>query len=400
SLNAFLDHQSASFGLNNRFNFNRRVDDLFVLTPDVQNRGVYDRYDRQERTSLNYAASLEYLAMDNMRITFDEDYTHRKIELEENLVRNNADYINQASLGFDLEPWESLGWETYFQHNYAIKEFNYTQNTRHTENRNITTNLSWEYIFGDTLTAGASIDLQRTSFPDDGNRWDNDFRNIRFRLGNVHYWRDRLKLTNMVFWNVTDDVYVHELLSSNNKQTNSLIYNPECAVLIGDRMLFNQTYVIRADYTDYTYETSPQALYRQLSLEYSLVFDSFPFIARSTDQRWMTLPYRNKGQSAFLTNITFGYERNEYADQNGSVYVINFKNTGYKARLTLKHDIRNFYYIIQPQYSWGTWREYELMAGFAWKFTEISLLEFSLNPKGESLGDLDWHTSVSLSARF
>jgi hypothetical protein len=400
SLNAYLDHQSESFGLTNRFNFNQREDDLFVLSSDEDNRGFYDLYDAQKRTSLNYNASLTYRPVEYLQITLNEDFSQRKIELEENLVRNNADYINQASLGINLSSWDKLGWDTTFSHGYAIKEFNFTQYTRHTQNRNLSTNLYWEYIFGDTLSAGIYVDLQRTSFPDDEHRWDNDLRNVRFKLGNVHYWRDRLKLSNRIFWNVRDDVYVHGILSSNNKQTNSIIYNPECAVLIGERMLFNQSYVIRADYTDYVYDTAQEALYRQLAVEYNLVFDSFPFIARSTDQRWMLLPYRNKGESAFLTDLSFGYERNEYADYNGWVYSINFKNTRYTAKLTLKHDIQDIYYIIQPQYSWGTWQEYEMLVGFAWKFTDISLLEFSLNPQGEYIDDLDWHTTVSLSAKF
>ncbi|MBW6514056.1 MAG: hypothetical protein K0B87_04805 [Candidatus Syntrophosphaera sp.] len=404
SLNAYLHHQSDYLAFNNNFNLSQRRDDLFVLGPDRtvpdRIRGLYKLYDRQKRRSLLYSGFLGYSPSESFQVTLQEVFTQRVIELEENVVRNNADQVNQASLAFSLAPWSKLGWNTVLKHSYAIKEFSNAQNTRHTENRNLGTNLAWEYIFGDTLSAGVSVDLQITSFPDDNNRWDNDLRNIRFNLGNVHYWRDRLKLRNAIFWNLTDDVYINEILSNNNKHTNSLIYNPECAILIGDRLLFNQSYLIRADYTDYVYDEADKALYRQLSLEYKLVFDSFPFIARSQDQRWLLLPYRNKGTSALLTDLTFGFERNEYADYSGSFYTINFKNTRYTAAFTLKHDIQDVYYVLKPQYSWGTWKEYNLMCGFAWKFTDFSLLEFSLNPVGESLNELDWRTSVSLSAHF
>ncbi len=80
--------------------------------------------------------------------------------------------------------------------------------------------------------------------------------------------------------------------------------------------------------------------------------------------------------------------------------MINFKNTRYTAGITLKHDIDDLYYIIQPKYSWGTWREYNLLLGLAWKFTDSSLLELSLNPVGDSLENLDWRSSISLGAHF
>jgi hypothetical protein len=402
TLNAYLNHQGDKLLFNNNLNLNQRNDDFYILSSAQAgvDRSQYNLYDKQQRRSLVYSGVLEYRPWDFATLTFQDDFSNRITALEENTVRNNADLTNQASLALNLSPAERLDWETTVNHSYAVKEFNFTQNTRQTENRFISSNLGWEYIDGDTLSVGMSVDLQRTSFPDDGHRWDNDLRNIRLNLGSVHYWRDRLKLSNRLLWHVTDDVYVSGVLSGNNKRITSYVYNPACAVLIGDRMLFNQDYTIRADYTDYVFDTSEKALYRQLTAEYKLVFDSFPYAARSNDQRWMLLPYRNQGDNAFLLDLTFAYERNEYAENVGSYYMIDFTNTGYTASITLKHDIRDIYYVIRPQYAWGTWKEYSLLVGFAWKFTSASMLEFSLNPVGNELDNLDWKTSVSLSASF
>ncbi len=402
SLTAWLNHQSQNLLVNNNFSLSRRDDDIYVLLPDASagGRGFYNLDDSQRRSSLVYSGSLEYEPWELLRVSLQESFNKRITDLAENTVRNNSDLMNQASLSLELKPGSNLGWSSTFSHGYGLKTFSLTQTRRASENRFLSSGLNWEYTDGDTLSTSFSVDLQRSSFPDDQNRWDNDLRQIRVNLANAHYWKDRLKLSTRLFWNLTDDVYMDGLLSGNNKQTASYIYNPSCALLIGDRLLFNQNYLVRADYTSYMYDLTDKAFYRQLELEYKLVFDSFPFAARSQDQRWLLLPYRNNDGNAFLADLSFGFERNEYADFNGQIYEINFKNTRYTAALTLKHDIQNLYYIIQPQYSWGTWTEYNLLLGLAWKFAEASLLEFSLNPVGDSLDNLDWRSSVSLGAHF
>ena len=402
SLGAYLNHQSQNLAFNNNLSLTRRDDRLYVLLPDeaAGGRGFYSLDDSQRRNSLIYCGTLEFLPWEFLSLRLQENFSKRITDLAENTVRNNSDLMNQASLAVDLKPLPSLGWETIFSHGYGLKSFSNAQNSRNTESRFLSSGLDWEYTSGDTLSLGFNVDLQRSSFPDDANRWDNDLRNIRLNLANAHYWKDRLKLSNRLYWNLTDDVYLDGLLSGNNKQTAGYVYNPEIALLLGDRLLFNQKYLLRADFTEYMYDPDDKAVYRPLELEYKLVFDSFPYAARSQDQRWMLLPYRNNDGNAFLADITLGFERNEYADFDGQLYVINFKNTRYSAAFTLKHDIQDLYYIIQPQYSWGTWTEYNLLLGLAWQFTESSLLEFSLNPVGDSLHDLDWRSSVSLGAHF
>ena len=400
SLSAWLNHQSQSLLFNNNFSLSRRYDDIYVLLPDVGGRGHYDLDDRQKRSSLVYSGSLEYEPWEILRLSLLENFSRKITDLAQNTMRNNTDLENQASLSLELKPWSRLGWTSTFSHGYGLKTFAQAQTSRQLENRFLSSRLNWEYTDGDTLSAAFAVDLQRSTFPDDQNRWDNDLRHIRLNFTNAHYWKDRLKISNGFFWNITDDVYLDGLLSCNNKQTSSYVYNPSCALLIGDRLLFDQNYLVRADYTSYMYDPTDKAFYRQLEMEYKLVFDSFPFAARSQDQRWLLLPYRTNDGNALLADLSFGFERNEYADYNGQEYVIGFKNTRYSAAFTLKHDIQDLYYIIQPRYTWGTWIEYNLLLGLAWKFTDSSLLEFSLNPVGDSLSNLDWRSSVSLGARF
>lgn len=396
---ALLNHYRQSFAAQNNFLFNHHRDKLFQLGSDGQ-RGVYTIYDTQTRKVLSYTGNFELSPADWLNVRAQEYYGHTSTDLKQNIVRTNADYVNQATLNLDADLSSNLLWQNRIDHNYAIKDFNYSRNTRHIENRNLFSNLAWEYGIGDSLSLGASVELQRTSFPDDNHNWDNDLRTITLRAGNVHYWKQRIKLSNRISWNQTDDVYIKGILSSNNKRVQSLGYNPSCAILIGDRIVFNQSYTIRADYTDYTYEGKNKALYRQLGYTYNIRFDSFPLIARSGDLNWMNLPYRPSSGNAFLADLAIGYEENQYADYLSGYYSIDFKNIRNSATLTLKHDIQDFYYIVQPRYSWGTWKEYNLLCGFAWQFNDNSLLEFSLNPLGESLDDLDWRSTANLSIHF
>lgn len=402
TISAYLNHLSDQFSFNNNLFFNQRSDNLYVLLPEeeIEGRGYYGLYDRQKKQSFQYAGYLEYVPSDEAKLTIQDVFTKRNTNLDFNTVKNNKETGNQVSLALNLMPWTQVGWTTIFNHSYLIKDYNLSQNSRQTENRFLSTVASWEYIKGDTLSAGFSVDLQRASFPEYQHRWDNDLRNIHCSLINVHYWKERLKLSNRFYWNLTDDVYVNSILSGNNKQITSYIYNPECAILIGDCLLFDQNYVIRADYTDYEFTPSEKALYRQLKGDYKLVFDSYPFIARSNDQCWLLIPYRPHRQNAFLTSLNFGFEQNEYADYERSVYIINFRNIRYTLGLTIKQDIYNFYYYIQPQYSWGTWKEYNFQAGLAWKLADSSLLEFTVNPVGKDLKNLDWRTSISINAAF
>lgn len=82
-------------------------------------------------------------------------------------------------------------------------------------------------------------------------------------------------------------------------------------------MAFFQSYQIRADYSDYIYQTGKSnTLYRQLGFQYDLVFDTYPLIARSLDTQWLKLPFRNSPDNAFMLDLGFAYEENQYAQES------------------------------------------------------------------------------------
>ena len=92
---------------------------------------------------------------------------------------------------------------------------------------------------------------------------------------------------------------------------------------------FFQTYQIRADYSDYIYNTGKNnTLYRQSGYQYNLVFDTFPLIARTLDPRWLELPFRNSPENAFMIDLGFAYEENQYAQQNNPIMNCKLKTEG------------------------------------------------------------------------
>jgi hypothetical protein len=402
SLNASLNLESDRLVFFNSINLDKQTDDLYILSEGnlASGAGQYLLSDVQSRNSITYNAFAEYNPDLPIKVMIGETYSQRVTDFDNNLVRSNADYLNLAELKLDYGLKDNIVLQGRAAHTLAIKDFNYSRNTRHSEFRTLNTTAAWEYIPGDSLTLSYQVELQRTSYPDDANRWDNDLLTETLRVGNVHYWNYRTRIQSWLVWSQKEDVYIKAILSSNNKTVNSISFQPDCTFLIGDRIAIQQSYWIRADYTDYHYEGNTAGLYRQLGCKYNLTFDSFPFIARSGDPVWLGLPYRNGGENAFLADLGFSFEQNEYADKIEDYYSIVTKNRKYSAFITLKHDIRSLYYILEPKYTWGTWKEYSLLFGLAWQFNDRSLLEMSLNPVGESPDDLDWRINLSMNLQF
>jgi hypothetical protein len=399
---AYLDHHSDALVIHNRLLFNLRKDKLFIWNAGNESATgkAYSLYDTQQRKGWQYSGALDYNPSAVFGLSIREDFDQRTTLMITNTVRNNADLINQASMDCTVRPLAKLKWNSRASHSYAVKDFIFADNTRYVEIRNLFSSLDWEYLPGDTLSCSFETDLQITSFPKDEHKWDNDLRNIRFNVGNTHYWHDRIRLANRFLWSRTDDVYISSVMSDNTKTVNSISLIPACSVLIGDKLLFNQNYQLRADYTSYRFDESNKELYRQILAEYRLVYDTFPLISRSSDSRWMSLPYGKSGSSSLLAYLSFAYERNEYAKYEDPYYSIYYKNIRYAATFSVVHGLGDVSYTLQPRISWGTWQEYSLLAGLNWKIDDNSVLSLNINPIGESISSLEIRTSLNLNMSF
>ncbi|MDI3503383.1 MAG: hypothetical protein PWP64_319 [Candidatus Cloacimonadota bacterium] len=402
SANANINISSPNLLWDNSFDISHRSDDIYNLyTNEAKQNSQYQKQDTQTRNSINIFSRADYFPHPKLNISMSENYWERKTKLDNNIVRNNGEFYNHLDLNVDYEvrPQFSLGATA--AHHLAIKDFSYAQNTRHIENRSLAGTAAWEYAAQDSLITALSIDLQRTSFPRNENRWDNDLRTRTLRLGWKHYYRDRIRLNNWFIYSIREDVYMDSLLSANNHRIESFSFLPEINTLLGDRLAFRQNYQIRADYTDFYYDSDRENnLYRQLGYGFHLIFDSYPYIARSGDEKWLQLPYRSNRGSAIMIDLGYTYEENQYADRSGDYYDINNKNRKHLANLIIKHNIADFYYSLSPQYIWGTWQEYSLVAVTNWDFNQGSNLEISLAPVSEDLKTIDWRTSIHLNLRF
>lgn len=383
------------------FSIFKRSDEIYNLVQNSgDSRSSYVKQDEQNRSGLNVYGLIEYYPHPNLGISLAENYNERRTTLSENTIRNNGEFFNNLNLDFKYDLLPGFNIELLSSHMYSIKDFSISQNTRHIENRSLNANSGWEYSPYDSLFAGIGINLQRTSFPAN-DTWDNDLRNRQLRLGWKHYFRDVIRLSNRFVYSIRDDIYINSLLSANNHNMQSFGFQPESAILLGDRVALLQSYQIRTDYTNYRFHKQrTDKLYRLLSCQFNLIFDSYPYVARSGDARWFSMPYRRNSGYAFLSDFSFSYEENQSGDKEGEVYNINHKTRKYVTGITMKHDIGSFYYSIAPQFSWGTWQEFSLKAGTYWSFDNGSFLELGLTPISEDLKRIDWRSSVNLSIIF
>lgn len=392
-----LEHASLEAG----FNLNRRNDDVFNL---VQNgngmHSTYQKQDEQKRSGMNLFATLNLVPHPKMNISLAENYSEKRIRLSENGIRNNGEFFNDLSLELVYNILPNLYISSKGEQNFSIKDFSIEQNTRHIENRLLTANAGWEYKPYDSLFVSLGINLQRTTFPSNDS-WDNDLRSRNISLGWKHYYKELIRLSNWFRYSYREDVYTAALLSANNHSLEGFSLLPEATILLGDRLAFVQSYQIRTDYTNYHFQNKrTDQIFRQLGYKLNLQFDSYPYLARAADEKWLSLPYRRHSGKAFLADLGFAYEENQSGEKIGQYYNVTNKNRKYIASLILKHDIGEFYYSISPQYSWGTWEEYSLSAGTYWNFDNGSFLELSLSPVSEDLKHIDWRSSINLNVIF
>jgi hypothetical protein len=402
-LDSYFSLYGQDISWDNNLNYSNRSEDIYILSSPTgtYNSSFYSQSDTQDRHSLAVHSVLQYMPTQKVQLQFAEDFSQKKTSYSISEIRNNADYLNQAQMRLNVSLPKNLEWENEISHSYAIKDFNFNLNTRHTENRHAGTKLSWEYSPADSLIAAVNLDLQVIKFPNDSHKWDNDLLTRNYRLGWKHYLHDRIKLGTWIGYSEREDVYIDSLLSANNKHVTSYSLMPDCQILVGDRIVFRQAYQLRADYSDYIYVTDKaNTFYRQLGYKYNLVWDTFPYIARSGDVRWLNLPFRNSPNNSFLVDMGYAYEENQYADKQDDVYRLHTKYRRYTATLSLRQDIGNFSWTVTPKYSWGTWKEYSAILGLAWEFNNSSLVEFSLSPYAEDVSQIDWRSTVNLNLRF
>jgi len=385
-----------------RLNISHRQDEIYNLYHQLSKQlSTYQKQDTQKRNSFSIYSSMDYYPHELIALSLREHYSERRTRLSENIVRNNGEFLNELDFAVDYQAFPTLRLSTEAGHQLAIKDFSYAENTRHVENRRLGGSAAWEYSEQDSLIASLGITLQRTFFPRNDNRWDNDLRSRNIRLGWKHYPVNFVRLSNWFLYSLREDVYLDSLLSANNHDLRSISFLPEIGILLGDRVVLAQNYQIRTDYTDYHFDTDRAAkLYRQVGYRYHLIFDSYPYIARSMDDKWLSLPYRRNHGSAFLIDLGYSYEENQYATKQEDYYQIETKNRKYQASLMLKHDIGDFYYSLTHLYSWGTWTEYGLDFVANWSFDHGSWLELSISPISEDLRDIDWRSSINLNLRF
>jgi hypothetical protein len=404
-LGAYLNLNSPNLIFETFVNLNQRSDDIYTLNAPAARilNSFYSLSDTQSRQRMSINGTLQYIPDERFVITFSDTYNQGRVDYKQNHSRDNSDENNLSSVGLNYEIHPRIRLESRYSQSFYNREYNNIKNNRLVEARALDNRLVWEYADSDSLIFSANLDLQVTSYPDDDHNYDNDLLTNSYRLGWKHYWHERIKLGLWLGFAQREDVYISSILSANNRNVTSYSLQPDCQIVLGDRIALLQTYQLKADYNDYIYGVQTgkaNTFYRQVAYKYSLIFDTFPYIARSGDLRWLKLPFRSSPDNALLIDMSYAYEENQYADEAVDYYNLHTKNRRYTASLSLRHDIKTFFWALTPKYTWGTWQEYSMLLGVAWQFNNASLIELSVSPYGETTDSIDWRSSLNLNLRF
>lgn len=399
-LNLALDTEN--LGIDSGISFSQRKDEIYnLLHQSEKQQNHYQWLDSQSRQQLDIYSKVLYYPSYDLDILLTQNYSQNQSLMERNTKRNSAESSNNLGLNMAYRFGHSFSYKLKAQHVYNVKDFSYLSQIRHQELRSLSNSLAWEYNPFDSLSVNLGIELLRSSFPKYFHRWDNDLRSRSASLNWRHYYKERMRLNSRIMYQEIEDYYIDAMLSANNHQIRSLALLPEMEMLISDRLSFKQNYQIRADYSDYVFpKMNKDKLYRQLGYSYSLIYDNYPYIARSGDDRWFYLSYRQNPGSSFMSELSFSYEENQYADKEHDYYLLHTKNRRYLISLLAQQSIGAFSYSIRPQYLWGTWQEYSLISGVVWNLNEESHLEISISPVCEELEKIEMRSSVNLSLRF
>ncbi|MDY0152235.1 MAG: hypothetical protein RBS43_08200, partial [Candidatus Cloacimonas sp.] len=126
------------------FNLNNHHEEIYTLNSPTASyhSSYYSLTDSQDRHNLSAHSAMQYSPGQRVQISLAEDYSQKRTSYSSTNVRNNADFLNQAQLKLSVELPHNLALDSDASHSYAIKDFNYNLNTRHTENRHVGTKLS------------------------------------------------------------------------------------------------------------------------------------------------------------------------------------------------------------------------------------------------------------------
>jgi len=382
--------------------YRRRKDDLFRINFVSAGSGFYERYDRMSNEQINAHIDLFLNPRDNLQISISDYFNQQKNRRDIDVINDNADFSNRASITTNADVVKSVHYENQIKYDYTIKDYSYTQNSSYNHNYSLGNRIIWQYAQSDSIMLGYYIEMKRSMYPDETIRRDKDNRKEIGRIGWTKYYHQRIKLSTWLLHSIENEISINSANSSNNKEIRVYSLTPDMSIVLGDKLLFRQSYSIRADYTGYMYalEQYRDNLYRQVSFRYSILYDDYPLIARSNDPLWLNLPYRNPTGRALSTELAFSQELNQFGYKVGDYYEVGITNRKNSLSWNLKYDIDDVYIFIQPRYSWGTWTEYSGIIGISGELNSGSVFEITLNPIGDQLKQLDWRFSFNLNLVF
>ncbi len=384
------------------FSFNDNEDKIFTLIPHENSTSIYQRTDIQDRraytANFNYARNLPYEISMNLM----NQVSYLKNRMDFATTKNNSDMSNFASLTFRMPFWTNFNCFITTESQYENKEFQLTANSRTIENRRIQSGVSYNFRDSDSLYAIRDVELNSTEYKASYGL-DNDIVKESWLYGIESNYKHRIIWRTLYSQTSWKEVYIDSGLSGNNSLRTSYYLQPGMDFIVGDCILLQQNYQIRADYDNFTYShllDIKDRFYRQIIASYRAEYNDYPIVRRYNFQAWEKLPSRLINMNFFSISAGIRYEHNETGDKNGNIYVISTQNSNLAFDITLQKFFKHTEVKLRPMYSFGDIQEMDVLISTNYNIRNDSFIKISINPTGKQWRKLIWRATVELSYEY
>jgi hypothetical protein len=384
------------------FSFDDSRDKIYTLQPRENTTSIYQHTDTQNRQGTRAGFNYDRILPYQISVHATNQFSYMRNHLDFSISKNNDDLTNLASLTFKMPFWKDFQGFVTTESQYENKEFKLTANSRSMEDRRVQTGVSYRFRDADSLYAIRDLELSTTKY-EESHGLDNDVVTDSWLFGIESNFKHRILWRTLFSRTAWKEIYIDSSLSGNNSIRTSYTLQPGMDFVVGDCILLQQNYQLRADYDDFTYSTQvniKDRFYRQLVANYRVEYNDYPIVRRYNFKAWEKLPSRLINMNYFSVSAGFRYEHNETGDRDIDTYLISTQNSIRSFDITLQKFYKQTEIKIRPKYTFGDIEEMDILLDTNYYFRNDSFVKISINPNGRQWRKLIWRATIALSYEY
>ncbi len=393
------------------FSYYDNDDRIYTLIAHTDSVSQYKHTDTQIRRNLQAGFNYDRILAHDVSLHVMNQFSYLKNHLNEAVNKNNTDTGNFASLTLRMPFWTTFRGFATAESQYQDKEFKVSSNSRTIENRRVQYGVSYNFRDADSIYVTHDLQLNTTKY-ETSNGLDNDAVTDSWLFGIESNFKKRILWRTAFSQTKWKEIYIDSALSANNSIRTSYLLQPGMDFVIGDCILLQQMYQLRADYDDFVYSyiinpTSGEQIikdrfYRQIIANYRVEYNDYPVVRRYSYKDWENLPSRFINMNYFSISTGFRFEHNETGDKNDSdeAYSISAQNNIRSFDIAVQKFYKQTEFKFQPKYNFGDVHEMDVLFNINYYFRNDSFVKFSINPTGQQWKSLIWRATIELNYEY